>query len=326
MKMYKILFIICLLPSVAFGQLCQKYRQEGITAFNNRDYVLALKKFQGASKVSDAAQCTDLGTWIDKTQKALQPKPVITKPKEAGAKSKPEQTTPSVSTPFVAPQMVKVEGGTFQMGQSDPDIICKGCTKSEQPVHAVSVNDFYIGKYEVTQDEWRSVMGKNPKELTDFKGDNMPVHSVSWDDIQDFLQKINIKTGKKYRLPTEAEWEYAARGGNKSSGYTYSGSNDVESVAWMSKNAGSKTHTVGQLKANELGIYDMSGNVWEWCQDWFKGYPGSSGVSDYTGSDRVDRGGGWSLSAGYCRSAYRNSNAPTYRNSSLGFRLAISSL
>jgi formylglycine-generating enzyme required for sulfatase activity/uncharacterized caspase-like protein len=233
--------------------------------------------------------------------------------------SKPEPSTLSVSASFTEPQMVKVEGGSFQMGSNSNQ-------SDEKPEHSVSVSSFYIGKFEVTQAEWRSVMGQNPKELKDFKGDNMPVHSVSWNDIQDFLQKINAKTGKRYRLPTEAEWEFAARGGNKSNNYTYSGSNDVKSVAWMTENAGSKTHTVGGLKANELGIYDMSGNVWEWCQDWYKGYPGSSGVTDYTGSNRVLRGGSWGSSAEGCRSTYRSGNTPTYRGNALGFRLAISSL
>jgi formylglycine-generating enzyme len=318
MKMYKLFILIFLFPSVAFGQLCQKYRQEGITAFNGGNYTLALKKFQGAAKVPDAAQCTDLTMWIDKTQKALQPKSVVIKPKDTLIKPKPEPSTLSVSTPFIEPKMVKVESGTFQMGNNTYEY--------SKPEHSVAVSDFYIGKYEVTQAEWRSVMGKNPPELN-FKGcDNCPVDDVSWNDIQEFLTKLNAKTGKKYRLPTEVEWEFAARGGSKSNGYTHSGSDTIGDVAWFIDNSDSKTHPVGQKNANELGIYDMSGNVWEWCQDWYKGYIGSSGVSDSKGSSRVLRSGSWGSSLGECRSTFRYDCSPTFRRSGFGFRLAISSL
>jgi formylglycine-generating enzyme required for sulfatase activity len=226
-------------------------------------------------------------------------------------------STSSVSTPLIEPKMVKVEGGTFQMGSNAED--------DEKPIHPVKLSTFYIGKYEVTQVEWRAVMGKNPKYLTKFKGDNMPVHSVSWNDIQDFLKKLNA-CGKKYRLPTEAEWEFAARGGTNTKGYTYSGSNDIKSVAWLYENSGNKAHAVGGRNANELGVYDMSGNVLEWCQDWYKGYPGSSGVIDLTSSDRVIRGGNWGGYDGFCRLACRSYYSLTYRNDNLGFRLATSSL
>ncbi len=154
--------------------------------------------------------------------------------------------------------MVFVEGGTFEMGSNDYD--------NEKPVHRVTVSDFYIGKYEVTQKEWQEVMGNNPSRN---KGDDLPVENVSWNDIQDYLQRLNAKTGGNYRLPTEAELEYAARGGNKSHGYEYSGSNTLDNVAWYYDNSGSKTHSVGTKQPNELGIYDMSGNVWEWCNDWY---------------------------------------------------------
>ena len=213
------------------------------------------------------------------------------------------------------PEMVLVEGGSFKMGSNEYD--------NEKPIHDVTVKDFYIGKYPITQKQWQNIMGDNPSR---FKGETLPVEQVSWEDCQVFIKKLNDKTGKKYRLPTEAEWEYAARGGTKrnGNGFKYAGSNDLKEVAWYSENSDSKTHPVGTKKANELGIHDMTGNVWEWCNDWYKGYPGNSGVSDYTGSYRVFRGGGWSYGAGLCRVAFRNYSTPPYRSYYLGFRLAIS--
>jgi len=150
-------------------------------------------------------------------------------------------------------------------------------------------------------------MGKNPSTFT---GDNLPVEQVSWNKTQDFIKKLNQKTGKNYRLPTEAEWEYAARGGNKSKGYKYAGSNNINDVAWYTSNSNSKTHEVGTKLPNELGIYDMSGNVWEWCSDWYgENYYGSSPSNNPkgpgTGDDRVLRGGSWDDSVNLSRSANR---------------------
>jgi formylglycine-generating enzyme required for sulfatase activity len=236
--------------------------------------------------------------------------------------AKAKNSTPSVSsTPTTLsyePEMVFVEGGTFKMGNNQG-------VSDEKPTHSVTLIPFYIGKYEITQKQWREVMGSNPPELN-FKGcDNCPVERVSWNDIQDFLQKLNAKIiGKKYRLPTEAEWEYAARGGNKSKGYKYSGSNTIENVAWYDKNADSKTNTVGTKQANELGIYDMSGNVTEWCSDWY-GFYSSSLVTNPKGASlgdyRVFRGGSGRDVSSYCQVSYRGFSIPSYRYNYVGFRV-----
>jgi formylglycine-generating enzyme required for sulfatase activity/tRNA A-37 threonylcarbamoyl transferase component Bud32 len=219
----------------------------------------------------------------------------------------------------IEPEMVFVEWGTFAMGSLSGN-------DDERPVHAVTLSPFYIGKYEVTQVQWREVMGSNPSPFVSC--DECPVGGVSWDDVQDYIRKLNAETGKQYRLPTEAEWEFAARGGNRSNSYTYSGSNDLQAVAWFNDNAESKTHIVGQKQANELGIYDMSGNVWEWCNDWFGDYgsdlvtnPKGSGNGDY----RVLRGGGWYNDAQSCRASFRLRSAPDYRSDCYGFRLVLSS-
>ena len=218
--------------------------------------------------------------------------------------------------------MVRVEAGTFTMGAT-PEM--KDPFDSEKPTHRVTLtNDYYIGKYEVTQRLWQAVMGNNPSE---FNGDNLPVDKVSWKDCQKFISKLNRITGKSFRLPTEAEWEYAARGGNKSRGYQYSGSNNLSDVAWYDENSGSKTHAVGTKQPNELGIYDMSGNVREWCQDWFGEYSSSSQVNPTgtnSGSFRVCRGGCWFSIVWGCRSSYRFCNAPGYRKYYLGLRLVLS--
>ena len=222
-------------------------------------------------------------------------------------------------------EMVRVEAGTFAMGAT-PEM--KDPFNWEKPVHQVTqTNDYYIGKYEVTQALWQAVMGNNP---SDFKGDNLPVENVSWNDCQEFLSKLNSITGKTFRLPTEAEWEYAARGGKKRRGYQYSGSSNLSDVAWYwvnSVNSDSKTHAVGSKQANELGIYDMSGNVLEWCQDWYGFYSSSSQLNPTgatSGSYRVSRGGSWNNGARLCRSSYRDCNSPDYRDDYLGFRLVLS--
>ena len=217
--------------------------------------------------------------------------------------------------------MVYVEGGTFIMGATAEQ---KNTDKLEKPAHSVTLSSFYIGKYEVTQSLWKAVMGSNPSH---FEGDNLPVENVSWNDCQTFLRKLNAMTGKNFRLPTEAEWEFAARGGNRNRGYQYSGSNVLSDVAWYADNSGSKTHNVGAKAPNELGIYDMSGNVWEWCQDWKKSYsssPQTNPKGPSSGSSRVYRGGSWILSARGCRVASRDCFTPDYGGIDLGLRLALS--
>ena len=222
--------------------------------------------------------------------------------------------------------MIGVEGGTFQMGSDDSDAF-----SVEQPVHPVTVSSFCIGQTEVTQELWYAVMSSNPSY---FKGSGLPVETVSWNDCQEFITKLNQLTGQQFRLPTEAEWEYAARGGNKSKGYKYAGSNTVGDVAWYwdnipsqtSGNPGFGTQPVATKHANELGIYDMSGNVYEWCSDWYGSYS-SNAQTDPTGASsgsyRVRRGGCWDSTAGICRVSYRGYGTPSSTYDYLGLRLAL---
>ena len=221
--------------------------------------------------------------------------------------------------------MVLVQGGTFTMGCTPEQ--GNDCYDEERPEHQVTLSDYYIGKYEVTQGQWKAVMGieNNPSR---FKGNNLPVENVSRDDAQEFINKLNKIKGEKYRLPTEAEWEYAARGGNQSRGYKYSGSNDVGDVAWYKDNSGKQTHPVGTKQENELGIYDMSGNVCEWVSDWYGLYRSDAQKNPLgysSGSYRVYRGGGWGNFTRYARTSHRSYYNSDARGSGLGFRLALSS-
>ena len=216
-------------------------------------------------------------------------------------------------------KMIWVEGGEFMMGctseQSD-------CGSDETNVRRVKVDGFYIGMLEVTQAQWKAVMGTNPSY---FKGDNLPVEQVSWEEAMEFCRLLSNKTGKTYTLPTEAQWEYAARGGKKNDGTKYAGSNMVDAVAWYTDNSGSSTHPCGTKRANALGIYDMSGNVWEWCKDWYSSsytsYDTNNPTGPSSGSYRVNRGGSWYNYAGYCRVANRRNSTPGYRDTDLGFRV-----
>jgi sulfatase modifying factor 1 len=219
---------------------------------------------------------------------------------------------------------VLVKGGDFTMGCKDGRAI--ECQDYEKPTHRVTLGTFYLGQTEVTQAQWRAVMGNNPSEFRNC--DACPVETVSWEEILDFLTKLNKSSGgAQYRLPTESEWEYAARGGQSSKGYAYSGGNTIDDVAWHGLNSGNKSHAVKGKKANELGLYDMSGNVWEWCSDWYGNYPSLS-MTDPSGPDsgvaRVYRGGGWFALSLLCWVEFCFNGAPTIRDSGLGFRLARS--
>ncbi|MBR3831523.1 MAG: formylglycine-generating enzyme family protein [Muribaculaceae bacterium] len=243
-------------------------------------------------------------------------------------------------------EMVYVKGGTFTMGATSE----QGTSEpydDEYPTHQVTLSDFYIGKYEVTQQLWEYVMkysgtaadgttmsayasdvwlGSNPSSSYGV-GDYYPAYYVSWEDIVNiFIPRLNKITGKTFRLPTEAEWEYAARGGNKSKGYKYSGSNTIGDVAWYTSNSSSKTHQVGTKAPNELGLYDMSGNVYEWCSDRYGSYTSSSQTNPTgpsSGSYRVLRGGSWNGNAQYCRVSYRHFSSPDGRYYGGGFRLVL---
>ena len=226
--------------------------------------------------------------------------------------------------------MIPVEGGSYMMGAT-PEQGTDGIDR-EKPVHQVTLSSYYIGETEVTQALWEAVMGDNPSH---FIGGQRPVENVSWDDCQVFISTLNELTGRTFRLPTEAEWEFAARGGNASEGYKYAGSDDVTAVAWYSYNdtwdlrgtGAYGTHDVMTRMFNELEIYDMSGNVHEWCQDWYNGYSDEAQIDPVgpaTGTHRVYRGGSWYFDEWFCRVSFRNSVVPTYRSYGIGMRLAES--
>ena len=219
-------------------------------------------------------------------------------------------------------EMVFVEGGTFIMGCTfeQRDV----CPDDEKPAHLVTLSDFNIGKYPVTQAQWKSVMGTMGSDWK-FKGESLPVDQVAWEEVQEFIKRLNKVTGRNYRLPTEAEWEYAARGGNESRGYKYSGSNNMDEVAWYGGDFKDSPHSVGTKKANELGIHDMSGNVYEWVNDWMQYYytsiPQTNPQGPASGDSRVVRGGSWYDSAG-SRVSSRGGDSVSYLVRGIGFRLA----
>ena len=227
-------------------------------------------------------------------------------------------------------KMIWVEGGDFLMGCTSEQ---GNCESDEQNVRRVTVDGFYIGMLEVTQSQWEKVVGTSiyqQKTKADYSytycvGPDYPMYYVSWDEAMEFCRLLSNKTGRTYTLPTEAQWEYAARGGNKNEGAKYAGSNMIDAVAWYTDNSGSSTHIVGSKRANALGIYDMSGNVWEWCKDWYSNSYVSNDtnnpVGPSSGFNRVNRGGGWGSTASGCRVADRSYYSPDDRRGNLGFRV-----
>ena len=252
-------------------------------------------------------------------------------------KSTPKQkSTPRVTASYqnevlrvgnVSYRMIYVSGGTFTMGatsEMEGEYDWDQPEDEEKPTHQVTLSSYYIGETEVTQALWKAVMGRNPSR---FKGDDLPVENVSWDDCQTFISKLNALTGKRFRLPTEAEWEFAARGGNQSRHTQFSGSSRVDDVAWHEGNSGFKMHPVKTKQPNELGLYDMSGNVEEWCQDLYGSYS-SDAQTNPTGASsgdyRVYRGGSWGYPSEGCRSSTRTYDSPGISDGCVGLRLVLS--
>lgn len=260
--------------------------------------------------------------------------PVVQQPTTSTVPTTPPSPSSQTFTANgVSFKMIRVDGGTFTMRATSEQ--GSDADSDEKPTHRVTLSGYYIGETEVTQALWQAVMGTSVSDQRDKAnkewslrgvGNNYPMYYISWDECQEFILKLNALTGKSFRLPTEAEWEFAARGGNQSQGYKYSGSNTLGDVAWYGDNSGNETHPVKTKSSNELGIYDMSGNICEWCADWYGSYNSSSQTNPTgaaSGSRRVSRGGSWVDNARGCRVAHRRRGAPVIRFSHLGLRLAL---
>jgi formylglycine-generating enzyme required for sulfatase activity len=315
-----LLFLLSLTAATTVsGQTNECYEslfQKGKIQFNAGNYDKAIVKWTGALECPDltADDRDTLNSWITKAQHP--PTPSVSTPITRQS-YEPQTVFVQDNTFKYEPEMVFVQGGTFKMGSKKSDDLLDG-----KPVHTVTVSSYYIGKYEVTQKQWSAVMGTNPSYFN--KCDDCPVELVNYDDVNDYLAKLSAKTGKKYRLPTEAEWEFAARGGNASKGYKYSGSNTIHDVAWYSSNANNKTHIIGTKSANELGLFDVSGNVEELCSDRYDLYYQSEAVTNplgaTSGTDRVLRGGSWDSSDRWHVTS-RKSIHPAGRHDYMGFRV-----
>jgi len=299
------------------GPLPELHFLAGKAAAATGDLVTAKKHIEGAFSSADAefkksanyqaliALSVDVEMAVEKQAKEK----AAAQPSAQGA-----QPTGQTFTNSQGMTMVKIPRGTFEMGSENG-------ASDEQPVHTVTISrDFWMGKTPVTQAQWQAVMGGNP---SDFKGDNLPVEQVSWGDAQAFIESLNAMGGKwTYRLPYEAEWEYACKAGT--TGQLYG---PLNAIAWYEGNSGGKTHPVGQKQANAFGLYDMIGNVWQWCQDYYGTYPSGPVTDPKGGSDgslRVLRGGSWNYSASHCRAAYRSGHGPSLRDLNSGFRVVCS--
>ena len=326
--MRKLLFLLALLPLFAMSQTCNdipelvRFADELVSKGQITDAINMLTEVSNESRLNN---CRNRYLVTNKLNELRQ--------RQSGSASNRVSTGSDIT--FTANgvrfTMKWVKGGTFTMGATSEQ--GSDAEDVEKPAHSVTVSDFWIGETEVTQALWQAVMGRNPSR---FQGSNRPVEKVSWNDCQTFVNKLNsllsgqLPAGRKFRLPTEAEWEYAARGGNRSGYYKYSGSNNLGSVAWYYDNSGNTTtHDVKTKNSNELGIYDMSGNVGEWCQDWYdSSYYGNSPRTNPTGpslgSLSVVRGGSWGHSARYCRVSYRGCYHTSFSdNIGLGLRVAL---
>lgn len=318
-----ILILVCV--GSVFADCFNTSFNAGKDAFNNRNYTKARELFVAAKVCPDATSEKEsiCDEWIRKIDRILNPvanqNPI---PIEPSINVIPLSGDKIFKVGTVSFTMKPVVGGDFIMGASQN----RGADaeSDEKPTHKVLIQSFYMGQFEVTQALWKAVMGENPSSFTD--DDNKPVECVSWDDCQKFIRKLNAKLGVKFRLPTEAEWEYAARGGKKSKGYKYAGGNNLDAVAWHSGNSGQETHPVGRKIANELGLYDMAGNVWEWCADWYGIYSSNTTINPEgpsKGEYKVHRGGSWKFSELYCPVSFRYCDAPDCRFSQLGLRLCL---
>ena len=249
----------------------------------------------------------------------LVPAPIPNQPPPAPLNTSVPSSGRPWNDPVTQMEFVWVPGGTFKMGCGS---WTSDCSSDEKPVHLVRLSGFWLGKYEVTQGQWQQVMGSNPSSFK--KGERFPVEMVSWKDAKEYISRLNGMGLAKFRLPTEAEWEYAARSGGRPE--KYAGGDDIERVAWYGSNSGGSTHEVGTKAPNGLGLYDMSGNVWQWCEDSYGGnayasHPQDNPIHDGGGSSRVLRGGGWYNGPGLVRAAKRLSYPPGYQNDHISFRL-----
>lgn len=315
-----------------------KAYREAKSLFADGAYSDAIMWFELSGKCSDAPSNNDVQSWIAKCNQKINATSFIIAEEDRHETINgynvvwSTNTTPAQKSTItnLLNQMVSIDGSVFTMGATAEQ--GNEALSNEKVSHKVFINNFAMGKFEVTQDLWSAVMGSNP---SCFKGDNQPVENVSWSDTQNFITKINILTGLQFALPTEAQWEYAARGGkyNDNNVNKFSGSNYINTVAWYYDSRDSQTHEVGSKEPNQLGLYDMSGNVSEWCNDWFCGEYYNCTVSDSPlnnpqgpsyGTTRSIRGGSWSDYSRECRVSCRRSGDPDFRYCSYGFRLVIS--